>query len=85
MEEDNIIAIKKIERVFEHRVFTKRTLRELKILRMCEHENVFKIQKINKYTLRLSIYRIYNSQNQEKNFKIYMYFKNSWNPIYLLL
>ncbi len=39
-DEDNLVAIKKIERAFEHRVFTKRTLRELKILRLCNHENV---------------------------------------------
>ena len=30
---DDIVAIKKIERAFEHQVFTKRTLRELKLLR----------------------------------------------------
>jgi len=35
------VAIKKIERAFEHRLYAKRTLRELKILRMMRHENVF--------------------------------------------
>ena len=30
----------KIEKAFEHRIFTKRTLRELKIIRLCKHENV---------------------------------------------
>ncbi len=39
-DEDNLVAIKKIERAFEHRIFTKRTLRELKIMRLCNHENV---------------------------------------------
>ena len=39
-EEDNLLAIKKIEKAFEHRIFTKRTLRELKILRLMKHENV---------------------------------------------
>lgn len=29
--EDNLIAIKKIERAFDHKVFMQRTLRELKI------------------------------------------------------
>ena len=34
------IAIKKIEKAFEHKIFTKRTLRELKICRLLKHENV---------------------------------------------
>ena len=38
--ENNLIAIKKIEKAFEHKVFTKRTLRELKVLRLLKHENV---------------------------------------------
>lgn len=38
--DDPLIAIKKIEKAFEHRIFTKRTLRELKIMRLCDHENV---------------------------------------------
>lgn len=38
--EGQMIAIKKIEKAFEHKIFTKRTLRELKILRLCNHENV---------------------------------------------
>jgi len=33
-EENNLVAIKKIERAFEHKVFMQRTLRELKILRL---------------------------------------------------
>ena len=41
--EANLVAIKKIEKAFEHKVFTKRTLRELKILRLLKHENVRKI------------------------------------------
>jgi hypothetical protein len=39
-EKDRYVALKKIEKAFEHRVFTKRTLRELKILRLLRHENV---------------------------------------------
>lgn len=39
-EDGEIIAIKKIEKAFEHRIFTKRTLRELKVCRMLKHENV---------------------------------------------
>lgn len=34
------VAIKKIEKAFEHKIFTKRTLRELKICRLLRHENV---------------------------------------------
>jgi serine/threonine protein kinase len=38
------IAIKKIEKAFEHKIFTKRTLRELKICRLLKHENVDSFQ-----------------------------------------
>lgn len=38
--ERKMVAIKKIERTFEHRFYAKRTLRELKILRNLKHENV---------------------------------------------
>jgi mitogen-activated protein kinase 1/3 len=40
VEEERFVAIKKIERTFEHRFYAKRTLRELKILRNLKHENV---------------------------------------------
>ena len=33
-DENNLFAIKKIEKAFEHRVFSMRTLRELKIQRI---------------------------------------------------
>jgi len=49
MEEDNgnnLVAIKKIEKAFEHKVFTLRTLRELKIMRLLNHENVLSIKSI---------------------------------------
>lgn len=39
-EENNLVAIKKIEKAFEHKIFTKRTLRELRLLRLLKHENV---------------------------------------------
>jgi len=38
--DEGLIAVKKIEKAFEHRIFTKRTLRELKIMRLCNHENI---------------------------------------------
>jgi mitogen-activated protein kinase 1/3/mitogen-activated protein kinase 6 len=44
------VAIKKIEKAFEHATFTKRTLRELKILRLLNNENVMKIITIQQPT-----------------------------------
>ena len=44
--ENNLVAIKKIEKAFEHKVFTLRTLRELKIMRILNHENVLSIKTI---------------------------------------
>ena len=41
-----LVAIKKIEKAFEHSTFTKRTLRELKILRLLRHENVIRVKNI---------------------------------------
>jgi serine/threonine protein kinase len=43
---DNFVAIKKIERAFEHKVFAQRTLRELKIMRLLEHENILSIKSV---------------------------------------
>ena len=40
---DSLVAIKKIEKAFEHKIFTKRTLRELKILRYMKHENIISV------------------------------------------
>ncbi len=37
---NKLVAIKKIEKAFEHRIYTKRTLRELKLLRFLKHENI---------------------------------------------
>jgi serine/threonine protein kinase len=37
---ESFVAIKKINKVFEHRVYAQRTLRELKIMRLLEHDNV---------------------------------------------
>jgi serine/threonine protein kinase len=45
-DENNHVAIKKIEKAFEHKVFTLRTLRELKIMRLLNHENVLSIKSI---------------------------------------
>jgi serine/threonine protein kinase len=40
------LAIKKIEKAFDHPTFTKRTLRELKIMRLLAHENILGIKSI---------------------------------------
>lgn len=45
---DKKIAIKKIERTFEHHLYAKRTLREIKILRLLQHDNVIDIKTIIK-------------------------------------
>lgn len=44
--ENNFVAIKKIEKAFEHKIFTKRTLRELRLLRLLKHENIIGINTI---------------------------------------
>lgn len=41
-----MVAIKKISKAFEHWIFAKRTLRELKILRNLNHENILKLSSI---------------------------------------
>eukprot|EP00930_Biecheleria_cincta_P067786 TRINITY_DN5466_c0_g4_i1.p1 TRINITY_DN5466_c0_g4~~TRINITY_DN5466_c0_g4_i1.p1 ORF type:complete len:401 (-),score=91.00 TRINITY_DN5466_c0_g4_i1:166-1368(-) len=40
------VAVKKIENAFEHITFTKRTLRELRILRHLQHENLIDVRNI---------------------------------------
>lgn len=45
-ENNEMLAIKKISKAFEHRIFAKRTLRELKILRNLEHENILRLQSL---------------------------------------
>mmetsp|Transcript_63192 Transcript_63192/g.175240 ORF Transcript_63192/g.175240 Transcript_63192/m.175240 type:complete len:402 (-) Transcript_63192:156-1361(-) len=46
MELDESVAVKKIEGVFEHITITKRTLRELRILRQLHHENLMQVKNI---------------------------------------
>jgi len=41
-----MVAIKKITKAFEHRIYTKRTLRELRIQRLLNHENVLGMKTI---------------------------------------
>ena len=48
--DQNEVAIKKIDSAFESNGIMLRTLRELKILRLLEHENLIGIQNILKPT-----------------------------------
>ena len=57
--ESNLVAIKKIVKAFEHRVFSLRTYRELKIQRLLDHENVLSIKRILKPKDRASFNEIY--------------------------
>jgi len=57
--ETNLVAIKKIVKAFDHRVFSLRTYRELKIQRLLEHENVLGIKRILKPKNRESFNEIY--------------------------
>ena len=45
-ETNKMVAIKKINKTFEHRLFAVRTLRELKILRNLKHDNILNIYSI---------------------------------------
>jgi mitogen-activated protein kinase 1/3 len=58
-QESNLVAIKKIVKAFEHRVFSLRTYRELKIQRLLEHENVLGIKRILKPKNRETFNEIY--------------------------
>ena len=53
------VAIKKMERTFEHVLFAKRTLRELKILRLLHHENVIELKTIIKPRSEVKFDEIY--------------------------
>ena len=44
--EDSMVAVKRISKTFEHRVFAMRTLREMKIMRLLDHENVLSINTV---------------------------------------
>jgi len=57
--ESNLVAIKKIVKAFEHRVFALRTCRELKIQRLLDHENVLGIKRILKPRSREDFSEIY--------------------------
>lgn len=54
-----MVAIKKIEKAFDHPTFTKRTLRELKILRLTQHENIISVKSIQLPRSRAELNEIY--------------------------
>ena len=58
-QENNLVAIKKIEKAFEHKVFAQRTLRELKIMRLLQHDNVIGVKTILKPKSRKDFKEIY--------------------------
>lgn len=45
-ETEEVVAIKAISKAFEHKIFAKRTLRELKIMRNLKHPNVLQLKSI---------------------------------------
>ena len=42
----DLVTIKKIDKAFEHKFFAKKTLRELRLLRLLKHENIINIETI---------------------------------------
>jgi len=40
------VAVKKISNLFEHRSLAKRTLREIKLLRLFDHENIVSLERV---------------------------------------
>ena len=45
-QENRVYAIKKCKKIFQSRTLAKRTLRELRLLRLFEHENIVKIRSV---------------------------------------
>lgn len=41
-----MVAIKKIQKAFQHKLYAKRTVRELKLLRLLKHENIIAVENI---------------------------------------
>lgn len=46
--ENCVVAIKKCKKIFQSRTLAKRTLRELRLLRLLDHENIVKIRSVLK-------------------------------------
>lgn len=45
-EEPAMVAIKKMTNAFEHKIFARRILRELKVLRLLKHPNIVEIKTL---------------------------------------
>lgn len=45
-QEEQMFAVKKMTNTFEHKIFARRVLRELKLLRLLKHENIVEIKNI---------------------------------------
>ncbi|EGR29625.1 PAS domain S-box family protein [Ichthyophthirius multifiliis] len=43
---NQLVSIKKIEKAFEHNIYTRRTIREIKLQRLLKHENVLGITQL---------------------------------------
>ena len=43
---DYLVAIKKMTNVFEHKIYARRILRELRMLRLFKHPNIIKLFEI---------------------------------------
>lgn len=46
LQKQSLMAVKKIENVFDHRSLAKRTLRELQIVRALKHENILGLERV---------------------------------------
>jgi serine/threonine protein kinase len=68
---ENLVAVKKIEKAFEHRIFTKRTLRELKIMRLCNHENVRRYRPLNGQILGITNIQLPKNRNNFKDLYVF--------------
>ncbi len=44
--ENNVVAIKKCKKIFQSRTLAKRTLREVRLLRLFNHDNIVKLKSI---------------------------------------
>jgi serine/threonine protein kinase len=44
--EEKIVAIKKVLEPFDHKIITKRILRELHLLKLLKHENIINLKTI---------------------------------------
>ena len=46
VEQKEIVALKKVNKVFENTIYSRRTLREMKIMRLVQHENIMSLKYI---------------------------------------